>query len=102
MTLRELVEKYDGKVSFAVSKIIPGGTDNIIEFTNDCHDAIKDEIMNGTVVKYSVVTTSNRVTTINVVIEEVSEDTTEDTTEDTPSDEPTSGDGTDEGADDGI
>lgn len=74
MTLRDLVEKYDGEATFAVSRMVPGGTEDIIEFANDCHEAIKDEIMACPVAKYSATTSSTRATIISVVLEELPEE----------------------------
>jgi len=78
MTLRDLVEKYDGEVTFAVSKLITGGVEDVVEFScADCA-AIKDEIMDSSVSKYSITTSTARVTAISVVLEEISEAPSED------------------------
>ena len=98
MTLRDIVEKYDGDATFAVSKIIPGGTEAIVEFSNSCHDAIKDEIMLGTVNKYAVSVASNRAVTVKVTIDDIVEEAPEETPEDVPSDDTNADDGTDAGA----
>lgn len=80
MTLRELVDKYEGEVSFVVGRLISGGVDDIVEFScADC-EAIKDDILDGSVSKYSITTsTTSRITAINVVLEEAKEAPSEDT-----------------------
>lgn len=70
MTLKEFVEKYDGTMCFSVSRLIPGGVEDIVDFCNDECEAIKDEILQSTVSKYSVDTsTTTRVTSIKVMLE---------------------------------
>lgn len=75
MKLRELVEKYDGDASFAVCRLVSGGTEDVVEFScSDC-EAIKDEILDSTVNKYLVGTsTATRSSVINVTLDEVAEE----------------------------
>lgn len=89
MTLRDLVEKYEGEVSFVVGRLISGGVENIVEFScADC-GAIKDDILDSTVSKYSISTsTTTRTNAINVVLEEATEAPSEDTETDDGTEEP--------------
>lgn len=81
MTLRELVEKYDGEIMFAVSRAVSGGVEEIVDFSNTEYKAIKDDIISSTVSKYSITTSSTtREITISVVLDEVVEESASDAT----------------------
>lgn len=84
MTLRELVEKYDGEASFAVCRLVSGGTEDVVEFScTDC-EAIKDEILDSTVNKYSADTsTTTRSSVINVTLDEVVDEVVDEVPDDT-------------------
>lgn len=89
MTLRELVEKCDGEVSFVVGRLIAGGVEDIVEFSCDDCEAIKDNILDSTVSKYSISTsTTTRVMAINVVLDEATEESSDSTTDDGSTTEP--------------
>ena len=81
MTLRELVEKYDGEIMFAVRRAVSGGVDEIVDFSNTEYKAIKDDIISSTVSKYSITTSSTtREITISVVLDEVAAESVPGTT----------------------
>lgn len=85
MTLKELVEKYDGEMQFEVSRAVTGGVEEIVEFCNTDHEAIKDVILDSTVKNYSFTTSSTtRLTTVRVVLDAVvTADSADGTTTDT-------------------
>ena len=79
MTLKELVELYDGEASFEVSRAVTGGKEDVVVFSNTDADAIKDDIMASTVKSYSVgIPSTTRSAAITVMLEAVvAEDSTD-------------------------
>ena len=68
MKLIELIEKYKGTAKFDVDTISDGESKDAIVFTNAEHEAVKDEIVNGEIVRYYVSAFVNNAPTINVVV----------------------------------
>ncbi|MCM1090033.1 MAG: hypothetical protein NC413_04265 [Muribaculum sp.] len=68
MKLFELVEKYKGTAKFDVNAVADGENKDMIVFANDERNAVKDEIMNGEVLRYTVTKLVNTTPTISVVI----------------------------------
>lgn len=68
MTLLELVKKYKGTARFNVDGIIDDAREDLVVFMNDEYSAIKDEIINGEVTRYSVSSFVGNAPTIDVVV----------------------------------
>lgn len=89
MTLKDLVEAYDGKIVFNVLQATLGGREEVIDFSSEDSKAIKDEILAQKVQNFTVEVSNNVRSTakITVVLEGVANDPTTD-----PSDPPSGGD----------
>ncbi|MCI9082823.1 MAG: hypothetical protein HFI70_11135 [Lachnospiraceae bacterium] len=68
MKLIDLVKAYKGNVKFDVNIVVDDETKDVIVFTNAEMDAVKDEIINGKIVKFFVSAYINNIPTINVII----------------------------------
>lgn len=68
MKLIELVQKYKGAVTFDVNNIVDDNSEDVVVFMADEVDAIKDEIVNAEVSKFSVIAFSGGVPTIKVLL----------------------------------
>lgn len=68
MKLIDFVKAYKGNAKFDVNTVVDDETKDVIVFTNAEMEAVKDEIINGEIVKYFVSAYINTTTTINVVI----------------------------------
>lgn len=63
MTLKTLVELYDGITVFDVCRAIDAGTEDVISFSAEDIEAVKDTVLEEKVLKYSV-GVSNHITVI--------------------------------------
>lgn len=68
MNLIDLVKSYKGNAKFDVNTVVDDETKDVIVFTNAEIEAVKDEIINGDIVKFFVSAYINNIPTINVII----------------------------------
>ncbi|NBH15369.1 hypothetical protein D3Z36_14580 [Lachnospiraceae bacterium] len=68
MNLIDLVKAYKGNAKFDVNTVVDDETKDVIVFTDSEMEAVKDEIINGDIVKFFVSAYINNIPTINVII----------------------------------
>lgn len=68
MTLKDLVEAYDGKIVFNVLQATLGGKEEIIDFSSEDNKAIKDEILSQNVQNYTVEVSNNVRPTVKITV----------------------------------
>lgn len=68
MTLKDLVEAYDGHIVFDVLQATLGGREEVIDFSSEDNKAIKDEILSQKVQNYYVEVSNNIRSTAKIVV----------------------------------
>lgn len=68
MTLKELVEAYDGQIVFNVLQATLGGREEVIDFSSEDNKAIKDEILSQKVQSFFVELSSNVRSTAKITV----------------------------------
>lgn len=68
MTLKDLVEAYDGQIVFNVLQATLGGKEEVIDFSSEDNKAIKDEILAQKVQNFTVEVSNNVRSTAKITV----------------------------------